>query len=141
MALAITLMALGLGLSACRHEPPEQALRRTIADMQRAGEEHRVSDVMDSVAEDFAGPDGMDQKQLQRFLTLISLQNRELGVTLGPMEVKMQGNRAAVAFTLAGSGGSGGWLPDRGQIYDVETGWRLEDGEWRLISANWKEEL
>ena len=135
------MLALAVGLSACQHEPPEQALRRTIAEMQNAGEEHRVSAVMASVAEDFAGPDGMDRKQLQRFLTLISLQNRELGVTLGPMEVKMQDSRATVAFTLAGSGGSGGWLPERGQIYDVETGWRLEGDEWRLISANWKEEL
>ena len=27
------------------------------------------------------------------------------------------------------------------QVYDVDTGWRLEDGEWRLITAKWTPRL
>lgn len=44
-------------------------------------------------------------------------------------------------FTAALTGGSGGLLPESGQIYEVETGWRLDDGEWRLIQADWKPRL
>jgi hypothetical protein len=32
-------------------------------------------------------------------------------------------------------------LPSRVQVYDVDTGWRLDDGEWKLISAKWKPQL
>ena len=134
------MLALLVTATGCRSTPPEQALRETIAQMRQAGEEHRVSDFMDSVAEDFGGPEGMDRKGLQRFLTLVSLQNRELGATLGPLDLEIIGERARVDFTLAASGGAG-WLPERGQIYEVSTGWRLEGGEWKLISASWRPQL
>ena len=116
-------------------------MRDTIAAMQKAGEEHRVSDLMDSVADDFVGQEGMDQKQLRQYLTVISLQNRQVGTTLGPLTIAVTGDRARVAFTLAASGGAGGWMPDRAQVYEVETGWRLEGGDWKLISASWKPKL
>ena len=135
------LLALQLACAGCRHAAPEQALRDTIANMQQAGEEHRVSDLMNSVAEDFVGSEGMDHKQLRQYLTVIGLQNRQLGTTLGPLQIELVGDRARVAFTLAASGGAGGWLPDRAQVYDVETGWRLEGNDWKLISANWSPKL
>jgi hypothetical protein len=138
---AMLLLAACALLGACHKTPPEQALRATITKMQTDGEQHRVSDVMDSVAEDFGGPGGMDRKGLSTMLTLIAMQNQELGVSLGPMDVQMVGERATVKFTLAASGGSGRFLPDRGQIYDVTTGWRLEGEDWKLISATWKEKL
>lgn len=116
-------------------------MRDTIAAMQKAGEQHQTSKVMDSVAEDFAGRDGMDRKQLQRFLLGISLQNQKLNTSIGPLDIKIIGERATVNFTLGASGGGGGWLPERAQVYEVNTGWRLEGGEWMLISADWKEKL
>ncbi len=134
-ALVVLLLCAG-----CHHAPPEQALRETIAAMQKAGEEHRVSDVMDSVAEDFVGQEGMDQKQFRQYLTVIGLQNRELGTTLGPLTIAITGDRARVSFTLGASGGAG-WLPDRAQVYDVETGWRMDGSDWKLISASWKPKL
>jgi hypothetical protein len=39
------------------------------------------------------------------------------------------------------AGGTGGILPEQAQLYEVETAWRLEDGEWRLLSAEWDERL
>ena len=44
-------------------------------------------------------------------------------------------------FDAAVTGGAGGLLPQSGQVYDVETGWRLEGGEWRLVNAEWQPRL
>jgi hypothetical protein len=139
--LAGLLAALCAVLGGCDSTPPEAKLRATIAQMQADGEAHKVAAVMDSVAEDFGGPEGMDRKQLQRFLTFTSMSNQALGVTLGPMDVEVMGERATAKFTLYATGGSGGLLPDRAQVYDVTTGWKLVGGEWKLISANWKDQL
>jgi hypothetical protein len=138
---ATLLCGLLLALAGCESTPPEQKLRATISKMQTDGEQHRVGDVMDSVAEDFGGGGGMDRQALHRMLIGISMQNQELGVTIGPIDVEVIGDRATAKFTLGASGGSGRLLPDRAQVYDVTTGWRLEDGEWKLISASWKEKL
>jgi len=53
----------------------------------------------------------------------------------------MQPRHATVAFDAALTGGSGRLLPDAARLYSVETGWRLDDGEWRLTSATWEPRL
>jgi hypothetical protein len=55
--------------------------------------------------------------------------------------VQLQPGHATARFSAALSGGSGRLLPDAAQLYDVETGWREEDGEWRLTSARWTPKL
>ncbi|WP_158637184.1 nuclear transport factor 2 family protein [Arenimonas daejeonensis] len=121
----------------CSREPTEQALRDTIAGMQAAAEARDSDTLVESFSEDFIGPEGMDQDQFRRYLAVIWLRNREVGVNLGPLEVELIGERATVEFTAAATGGEG-WMPDRAQVYRVSTGWRIEDGEWRLISARWE---
>ena len=136
------LFALVLAMVAgCSREPPEEALRATIAGMAAAAEARDAEAVVASFADDFAGPDNMDRDQFRRYLALVWLRNREVGVQLGPLDVELIGERARVDFTAAATGGDGGFLPDRAQVYQVRTGWRLDDGEWKLISAEWDEAL
>lgn len=135
--LLAVLLAAAAG---CSRDPPEEALRATIATMQAAAEARDSQALVASVAEDFAGPDNMGRDQFRRYLALIWLRNREVGVRLGPLEVELLGDRARVDFTAATVGGEG-FLPDRAQVYQVRTGWRLERGDWMLISAEWEPAL
>ncbi len=140
LVTASALACAGL-LAGCSHEPPEQKLRDTIAGMQAAAEARDADELFAPIAEDFGGPGGMDRESFRRFVTLVSLRNEKVGVQLGPMDVKLFGqDRATVRFTAATSGGSG-WLPDSAQVYQVETGWRMQDGDWKLISATWDPSL
>lgn len=134
------LGTLVLGLSGCRKEPPEQALRNTIAAMETAAEAHDNDALFEPIAEDFAGSEGMDRQAFRRYVTFTGMRSKSIGVQLGPLEVKLYDQRATVSFTAALSGGEG-LLPSRVQVYDVDTGWRLDDGEWKLISAKWKPQL
>src|SRR5690348_265963 len=83
------LLASFLLLAGCDSTTPEEKLKATIAQMQADGEAHEVGDVMDSVAEDFGGPGGMDRKQLHAMLTVVSLRNKEIGTTIGPIDVEL----------------------------------------------------
>jgi hypothetical protein len=105
--------------------------------MQAAAEARDSAALAESMSAEFAGPEGMDRERFRRYLAVIWLRNREVGVKLGPLEVELIGERATVRFTAAATGGEG-WLPDRAQVYRVNTGWRIEDGEWRLLSASWE---
>ncbi len=91
-------------------------------------------------AEDFAGSEGMDRDNFRRYVQLIWLRHKDIGVQMGPLDVKMLDQRATVNFTVALSGGQG-LIPEQGQIYQVQTGWRLDGDEWVLISATWKPAL
>lgn len=134
-AAACLLVALLVG--ACSRTPPEQRLREQMASMQQALEQRRAGDFMEGVAADFGGERGMDRAALQQVVRVQMLANSSIGLTLGPAEVELHGDRATVRFSAVATGGSGRFLPDSAQAWDVTSGWREEDGQWRLYYAQW----
>ena len=131
------LLLLCASLTGCSKPAPEQALRDRIEQMAQAAVNKDASALFDHFAEDFAGSGGMDRDNFRRYVQLIWLQQKDIGVKTGPLNVKLMGERATVDFTVVLTGGQG-FIPDDGRIYQVQTGWRLEGDEWKLISATWK---
>jgi len=127
-------------LAGCMRTPPEQRLREAIAGLQSAIAQRSASALDDALAEDFIGPGGLDRNGARRMAQALFLRYRDVGVSVGPLDIAMREQRATVRFTAALTGGAG-VLPDSGQVYDVETGWRLDGGEWRLVNASWKPRL
>jgi hypothetical protein len=132
------LLALVLALPGCHRSSPEQRLRESMLALQSAIEERDPTAMHEWLAEDFVGPDGLDREGARRLAQLMYLRYRDVDISLGPLQIELQQEHASVRFTAVLTGGPGGLLPERGQVYDVQTGWRLEGGEdWRLTSANW----
>ncbi len=136
--LALCLTALFAG---CSRTDPEQAVRTSVAGLQAAVAARDASAIEDALAEDFVGPEGLDRQGARRMVQLVFLRHQQVAAKLGPLEVTMQDEHASVRFTAVLTGGAGGLLPDTGQLYDVQTGWRMQDGEWKLTSAKWTPQL
>ncbi len=138
MLVVIVMMA----CAACSRGTPEQAVRKQVEAMQVAIDARDAGAVNNLLAEDFVGNDGMDQRGARQLAAGVFLRYRDIGAKIGPVDVELRGDADAIArFSVLATGGSGGLLPDSGQVFDVETGWRLVDGEWRLLNANWKPRL
>lgn len=135
-AVLASLVSLLL-LAACTRGDPETALRATVADLQAALEERDAAAMQQHLADDFIGNQGLDRDGARRMAAAYVLRHRDVGVSTGPLEVALADAHATVRFTVMLRGGSGRLLPDAAQVYDVETGWRLDDGEWKLASARW----
>ncbi|MGH8050328.1 MAG: nuclear transport factor 2 family protein [Arenimonas sp.] len=127
-------------MTGCSTPPPEQALRDNIQQLEQAAVKKDASAFFEYFADDFVGSDGLDRENFRRYVQLIWLQHKDVGVQMGPLDVKVMEERATVNFTVALSGGQG-LIPDQGRIYTVQTGWRLEGDDWKLISASWKPTL
>lgn len=127
-----------VALSGCTRAAPEQRLRATLEAMHQAIEAREIGEAMAPVAEDFVGEQGLDAASLRRLMQLQMLGNRRIGVTLGPVDVQVRDDTARVRFTALLTGGSGRWLPEQAQTYQVTTGWRLQDGDWQLTYAQWE---
>lgn len=134
--VATALLACGLALAGCSRAPADVRLRAVIAEVQ-SGLEGRDASVLDAaLAPDFIGPNGLDRDGARRMARAMFLRHRDVRVVLGPLLTDVRGQHATVRFTAA-LAGSSGLLPDSGQVYEVETAWRLEAGEWRLVNASW----
>ena len=137
-AIGLLLMA----LVGCGGPPPEQAVRAQITAMQAAIDAKDAGKVSDLLAEDFVGNEGMERRAIRQLAAAVFLRHKNVSAKLGPVSVELRGNTDAIArFSVLATGGSGGLLPESGQIYQVETGWRLVDGEWKLLNASWTPNL
>ncbi len=133
-ALALLLLA------ACSRTPDETRIRNAITAMESAVETRNPRDFMAYVTEDFIGQDSsFDRAALHNLLRAQFLRNEAVAVLTGPIDVTLQGGRATASMTVTLTGGSGGLLPERGAIYDVETGWKKVDGDWRCLSVRWQQ--
>lgn len=96
---------------------------------------------MEGVAEDFHGNGGMDRDALHNLLRGQMLANANIGVIAGPLDVQVDGDTARVRFQAALTGGSGRFVPDTAQAYAIDSGWREEDGQWKLYYARWEPQV
>lgn len=139
IALAVALILL---LAGCARKPDEQRIRDAVSAMQTAMEGADPHAFMSHVTTDFTGNDGtVDRDGLANLLRVVALRNQKIGVTLGPLDVDVQGNRATLRVTATFTGGSGGLLPERGAIYSITSGWRRDGSDWRCYNARWEQKL
>jgi len=139
---AIIVIALSLLLGGCGRNDPEQAVRKQVEAMQTAIDARDAGDIDALLADDFIGNEGMDRRGVRQLAAAVFLRHRDVAAKVGPVNVELRGNNDAIArFSVLATGGSGGLLPDSGQVYQVETGWRLVDGQWKLLNASWTPNL
>jgi hypothetical protein len=140
-AVAALVFELGVLASGCGRAEPEEELRSTIATMAQAIEQHRVSDALEPLAEDFTRDSGAFGKQeARRVLAGAMLRNEKIQLSATVTEVRVEGGRAFAKVRVIATGGAG-LLPERGQTWEFDTVWRLEGGQWKVFNAEWREGL
>lgn len=142
IAIAMLAALLLVVVPACSRDSPEQALRVQVDALKAAIEARNAGDVRDLLAPDFIGNEGLDRRGAHQLAAATFLRHRDIAATIGPVSVELRGETDAIArFRVLATGGAGGLLPDSGQVYQVETGWRVIDGEWKLLNARWTPNL
>jgi hypothetical protein len=127
------------GLSACSKPlTVEQRVIAAIREIEAKVEAGERRPFMEHIAEDFTAQGGAMTRDQVRALFMYQLnRNKRLHVQLFPINVTETGDGTAIAGFRALVTGGRNWLPERGQVFDFETRWRLVDDEWLLYSANW----
>lgn len=140
MRLAFSAALVMLSLLACSGKlSVEQQIIATLRNMEAAAEEGEHFEFMNHVADSFGGQQGsMDRREFHRFMIFQINQNRRLHAQFFPIHVKeSDDNRASAHFKLLVTGG-GGLLPESGQLFEVETQWLRDGGDWLLDKADWE---
>jgi hypothetical protein len=140
MKLALSCLLTTLILVACGENlSVDQQIIATLRNMEYAAEEGEHFEFMGYVADAFSGQQGsMDRREFHRFMIFQINQNRRLQAQFFPIFVRESGEDSASAhFRILVTGG-GGLLPERGQLFEVDTEWSRTGGDWLLLTADWK---
>lgn len=124
-------------IAGCSRPDPEARLRASLAEMQSAAEAREPRAFIEHVSEDFTGTPGeLDREGLRNLVRALLMSQQRVGVTLGPVDVKLYGSDRARVQTTALLTGTAGAL--QGDRISIRSDWRLEDGQWRCIAAAWE---
>jgi len=136
-AIAFAICA---ALAACARPPDETRIRDAIAAMQAAAEARDASGVLDHVGNDFTGQKGdVDRDGLARILKIEFLRKEGFDVSIGPVAIDLDGDRATATFDMNVGDASRRWLPSGRATFAVVSGWRREGSEWVCYNATWTE--
>ncbi|MEO8779090.1 MAG: hypothetical protein ABI389_10530 [Rhodanobacter sp.] len=139
--LLVGLVVLPLVLSACRRAPDDEQVHQAIAALSNAAQAGSASGVTKPLSDDFDGNRGeLDRATLANLVRIAALRGEHIGVTVGSIGIEHRGKRMVATFTVTLSRRSG-LLPEHMGLYQVESAWRREGGEWRCYSASWKHTL
>jgi len=116
----------------------EQKIIATLHTMEEAAEAGEHLNFMGHITDSFRAQQGsMDRREFHRFMIFQINQHRRLYATFFPIRVREAGeDKASANFRLLLTGG-GNLLPESGRLFDVETRWLLQGGDWMLDEANW----
>lgn len=130
------LLLVGTG---CSRPSDEEQIRAIMAEMQSAMERADPAAFMQHVSEDFGGASGeFDREALHNLLRAQVLANSRISINTGPVDVELLDYRATATLSVTMLGGSGRWLPERGSVHRITSGWLKRDGDWKCISAQWE---
>jgi hypothetical protein len=126
-------------LVACQSERTvEQQIISVIKEMEENGEAGRRGAFMERVHVGFVGQEGrLTRDEFQQFMILQWNRNQRLHARLFPIQVREDWEgQASARFKVLVTGGRG-YLPERGQVFEVFTVWQLDEGDWLLLRADW----
>ena len=116
----------------------EQQVISVIREMETRIEDGERRPFMNHISAEFDGQNGQLNHDQLRAMVIYQLNRyKRLHAQLFPIRVTETGENAAKAEFKALITGGPRWVPENGQIYEFETHWLKQDGEWLLNSANW----
>jgi ketosteroid isomerase-like protein len=138
MWFVLAMVALLVALGGCSHPPDEVRIRDTIEAMRQGAEARDASAVLDGIAGDFTVQNGdVDRKALARILKIEFLRSEAVSVSLGSIDIAVDGDRATAKFPMTLRDRSRRWLPSGSETYDVVSGWRRDGSGWVCNNATW----
>lgn len=131
------ILILIVGLAACGERTPDEAqIRSHVKSMIEAVETHKTEPVMERLAENFRGPEGMDARMLRRFIVANTLRKGKIRIYLRSHGIRIEGKNAISKIAATVTGG-GRLLPDEMRHVDAELIWRKDGEGWKLVRADW----
>ncbi len=136
------LMVFGALASGCgQPDSPESQVRAVVAEAREAAEARDASRLFGLIASDYRDPRGFGADELKRYLRgwLIAHQSVRLLTRVNSVEFPAEGlARLSVTVGMVGRETGGEAWDLAADVYDLDVTLAREDGEWRVIRADWR---
>lgn len=136
------LLVFGALLGGCGEpDSPEAQVRAVVAEAKAAAEARDASRLFELIAPDYRDPRGFGADEIKRYLRgwLIAHQSVRLLTRVNSIEFPAEDlARLSVTVGMVGREAGGEAWDLAADVHDLEVSLAREDGEWRVIRAEWR---
>jgi hypothetical protein len=130
----------GLSLAGCGDSADEANIRSNMQAMREAIQNHDKDGFMKYVAPRYRGQYHGNRPVLERFVIQQLKKHKKIYIYMADTSIEIKDGIARVIF-YAGTAGGPDQVPERGQLYKVQTNWKQFSGHWQLTNARWRPAL
>jgi hypothetical protein len=145
--LWIVLAALVLTIGACTKETEADKVKKVVSSVQQAAEEKKIKTIQEHLSKSYRDPKGYDYDGIKGLLAFYFFRHKTVSVYLSGLETTVNGPQATARFqavlTAKGIDGESASiiLPDALGAYNFDVSFRMEEGEWKIVSATWERSM
>ncbi len=129
-----------VAVTGCGQKDPQNALEQAAQDLQDAIAARQTGKAMERIHADFQGASGMDRQQARQMMAGLFLRYQNIGLLVVGRECRLDKGFYDRGHCSARVGVSGaqGLIPERADLYQVETTWQLAGKDWQLREIRWE---
>ena len=127
------------GLISCAKMSDENELKQRIDELVQAIEAHDENKISSFLTTDFMAGNKSNKQNFNLFIRYHLQRNRNISIVRANEKINIHGEKADVTADVLLTG-SGGWLPQRGKKYHVESRWIKEKDTWLIQRLRWQTE-
>lgn len=134
------IFLLSISLGGCDNSADEKMIFGNIQAMREALQNHDKNTFMKHVAPNYRGQAHGNRPVLERFVIEQLKKNKNIYIYMADSSIEIKDGIARVTF-YAGTAGGPDQVPERGQLFKVQTSWKTYSGYWQLTHAKWRPAL
>lgn len=138
LLLPILLLA-GL-LPGCGKQDPGSALEAAAMALEQGISQRQPKAVMKLLHQDFTGNQGLDRQAAHQQMLALFLRYQNICVLVVNRQCQLDKGFYDRGHCSArvGISGAQGLIPERAELYRVETVWQLQGKDWQLLRLEWE---
>lgn len=133
------LLLAGL-FSGCSKQDPGSALEAAATAFEQGVSQRQPKAVMKLLHQDFTGNNGLDRQTAHQQMLALFLRYQNIGVLVVNRQCQLDKGFYDRGHCSArvGISGAQGLIPERAELYRVETTWQLQGKDWQLLRLEWE---
>ena len=137
--LPVTLLLIAL-LAGCSKQDPESALKAAATALEQGISQRQPKAVMQLLHQDFNGRHGLDRKTAHQQMLALFLRYKNIGVLVVNRQCQLDKGFYDRGHCSArvGISGAQGLIPERAELYRVNSTWQLQGKNWLLLELDWE---
>lgn len=127
-------------LGGCSKQDPGSALEAAATALEQGISKRQPKAVMKLLHQDFTGSHGMDRQAAHQQMLALFLRYQNIGVLVVNRQCQLDKGFYDRGHCSArvGISGAQGLIPERAELYRVDTTWQLQGGDWQLLKLEWE---